>query len=54
MNEKLKEIFQGKVVNKAHTINAGETWGCPLVFQFLSNPFSGNLGTSGKLGDVRK
>jgi len=21
MNEKLKEIFQGKVVNKAHTIN---------------------------------
>jgi len=23
MNEKLKQIFEGKVVNKAHTINTG-------------------------------
>jgi len=23
MNQKLKEVFRGKVVNKAHTINAG-------------------------------
>jgi predicted ATP-dependent Lon-type protease len=23
MNDKLKEVFRGKVVNKAHTINTG-------------------------------
>lgn len=23
MNQKLKEVFRGKVVNKAHTINTG-------------------------------
>ena len=36
MNEKLKEIFQGKVRREGHILKMCWTWGRPLVLQFLS------------------
>ena len=39
MNNKLKEIFRGKVVNKAHTINTG-------VDEFPATSWSVHLASS--------
>ena len=39
MNEKLKEIFRGKVVNKAHTINTGVDEFPRYVLEYLIDSY---------------